>query len=171
MLEASRQNLGSLGARNVVFLEGDTAALPLESDSVDAAFANMVLHHAEDPAAMLAGMARVVKPGGAVAIADEVEHPLAWMREEHADVWRDFSKGQVEGFFREAELTGFGYKSLGIQRCIKSPTSGEVADIKVFAAWRTVPASVPADPNPRRRKTLAATHRGPRMPVGFLTDE
>jgi hypothetical protein len=30
-------------------------------------------------------MARVVKPGGWVAITDEVEHP--WMIDEHADVW------------------------------------------------------------------------------------
>ena len=42
---------------------------------MDAAFANMVLHHAEDPDAMLREMARVVRPGGTVAIADEVAHP------------------------------------------------------------------------------------------------
>jgi ubiquinone/menaquinone biosynthesis C-methylase UbiE len=69
-----------------VLLEGDTAALPFEGDSADAIFANMVLHHAEDPATMLAEMARVAKPGGAVAITYEVEHPFAWMHEEHADV-------------------------------------------------------------------------------------
>ena len=50
-----------------------------------------------------------------VAIVDEVEHPFAWMREEHADVWLGFEKEQVEGFFREAGLTGHGYQSLGMQ--------------------------------------------------------
>ena len=82
---------------------------------MDAAFANMVLHHAEDPGAMLAEMARIVKPGGVVAIVDEVEHPFTWMREEHADVWLGFEKGQVEGFFREAGLTRYGYEPLGMQ--------------------------------------------------------
>ncbi len=115
MLDVARRNLGELGLANVELLEGDVGSLPLESDSVDAAFANMVLHHAEDPVAMLREMARVVGPGGTVAITDEVEHPFAWMREEHADVWLGFEKWQVEGFFREAGLENFGYESLGMQ--------------------------------------------------------
>jgi len=47
------------------------------------AFANMVLHHAEDSGHMLREMAWVVKPGGVIAIVDEVKYPFAWMREEH----------------------------------------------------------------------------------------
>ncbi len=90
-------------------------ALHLESGSVDAAFANMVLHHAEDPAAMLREMARVVRPGGTVAITDEVEHPYEWMHEEHADVWLGFARAQVGRFFGEAGLEGNGYESLGMQ--------------------------------------------------------
>lgn len=53
---------------------------------VVAAFANMVLHHTEGLGHMLREMARVVKPGSVTEIVDEVKHPLAWMREEHADV-------------------------------------------------------------------------------------
>ena len=55
-------------------------------ERVVAAFVNMVLHHAEDPGHMLREMARVVKPGSVIAIVDEVKHPFAWMRQEHADV-------------------------------------------------------------------------------------
>lgn len=115
MLEVAKKNLGELGVANVDLLEGDLRALPLESGFADAAFANMVLHHAEDPGAMLREMARTVKPGGVVAIVDEVEHSYEWMREEHADVWSGFKKEQVEGFFREAGLSGYGYESLGMQ--------------------------------------------------------
>ena len=115
MLEVARKNLGELGIANVELLEGDVGALPLESGAVDAAFTNMVLHHAEDPGSMLREMARVVRAGGVVAIVDEVEHPFAWMREEHADVWLGFEEGQVEEFFRVAGLTGYGYESLGMQ--------------------------------------------------------
>jgi len=82
---------------------------------VDAAFADMVLHHAEDPGVMLQEMVRVVKPGGTVAIVDEVDHPYGWMREEHADVWLGFEAEKVEGFFREVGLTSYGYESLGMQ--------------------------------------------------------
>jgi ubiquinone/menaquinone biosynthesis C-methylase UbiE len=56
-------------------------------EQVVADFANMVLHHAEGPGHRFREMARVVKRGGVIAIVDEVKHPLAWMREEHADVW------------------------------------------------------------------------------------
>ena len=115
MLAVAEKNLAELGVTNVELLEGEITSLPFDDGSLDAAFANMVLHHAGDPTAMLGEMARVVRPGGAVAIVDEVEHPYAWMREEHADVWLGFEKIQVEGFFREAGLKGFGYESLGMQ--------------------------------------------------------
>ncbi len=115
MLGVARENLGELGVANVELIEGDVTALPLEDESVDAAFANMVLHHAEAPAAMLAEMTRVVRPGGVVAIVDEVEHPYGWMREEHADAWLGFTREQIDGFVREAGLENPGYESLGMQ--------------------------------------------------------
>jgi ubiquinone/menaquinone biosynthesis C-methylase UbiE len=65
MLEVARENLLALGASNVDLLAGEVSRLPLEDCSVDAAFANMVLHHAEDPEAMLREMARVVRPEAA----------------------------------------------------------------------------------------------------------
>src|SRR5919202_2072256 len=108
MLEVARKNLRALGVSNVDLVVGDAARLPLEDGSVDAAFANMVLHHALDPAAMLREMARVVRPGGAVAITDEVEHPYVWMRDEHADVWLGFEPEQVARLFSSAGLSG-GY--------------------------------------------------------------
>jgi ArsR family transcriptional regulator len=115
MLEVARENLKVLGAPNVKLLAGEVSRLPLEDCSVDAAFADMVLHHAEDPAAMLREMVRVVRPGGTVAITDEVAHPYAWMREEHADVWLGFEWDQVAGYFAAAGLEGYGYEALGMQ--------------------------------------------------------
>jgi hypothetical protein len=45
----------------------------------------------------------------------------------------------VEHFFGEAGLEGYGYESLGIHHCIPPTTSGEIADIGIFAAGGTVP--------------------------------
>ena len=115
MLDVARANLGALGITNVELIEGEVTALPLASDSVDAAFANMVLHHAEDPVAILEETARVVKPGGSVAVVDAVEHHYEWMHEEHADVWLGFGREQIEGFFGAAGLEKLGYESLGMQ--------------------------------------------------------
>jgi ubiquinone/menaquinone biosynthesis C-methylase UbiE len=115
MLHVAADNLAQLGIDNVELCEGDLGRLPLEDDSIDAAVANMVLHHAEDPAGMVAEMARVVRPGGWVAIADEIEHPYEWMRTEQADLWLGFTPDQVEGFFGAAALSRYGYASLGSQ--------------------------------------------------------
>ena len=83
--------------------------------AVDAAVANMVLHHAPEPAAMIAEMARVTRPGGWVAVTDESEHTYEWMRSEHADLWLGFSEVQVEEFFGDARLHGYGRAPLGTQ--------------------------------------------------------
>jgi ArsR family transcriptional regulator len=115
MLDVARDNLTHLGINNVELHEADLTRLPLDDDSVDAAVANMVLHHAEDPAGMLAEMARTVRPGGWVAITDAVEHPYQWMRTEQADIWLGFTPEQVEGFFGSARLARYGYATLGSQ--------------------------------------------------------
>ena len=115
MLRVARENLDALGVSNAELSVGDLAGLPLAANSVDAAFANMVLHHAVDPTAMLEEMARIVRPGGTIAIADELEHPYEWMREEHADVWLGFTPEQVEDYFSEVGLADYGYDSLGMQ--------------------------------------------------------
>lgn len=115
MLAVARNNLDRLAIHNVDLREADLASLPLPGDSVDAAVANMVLHHAKDPAEMLVEMARVTRPGGRVAVTDAVEHPYEWMRVEHADVWLGFAEAQVEGLFGAARLVQYGYAPLGMQ--------------------------------------------------------
>jgi ubiquinone/menaquinone biosynthesis C-methylase UbiE len=115
MLDVARNNLTQLGIENVDVHEADLTQLPLRDDAVDAAVANMVLHHAENPAEMLTEMTRVVRPGGWVAITDAVEHPYEWMRTEQADVWLGFTPEQVAGFFGCARLARYGYATLGSQ--------------------------------------------------------
>jgi ubiquinone/menaquinone biosynthesis C-methylase UbiE len=115
MLAVAEKNLNELGIANVELRRGDIAALPLADDSVDAAVANMVLHHAVDPAAMLREMGRIVRPGGTVAICDEAEHPYTWMREEHADVWLGFTEPQVHAHFTAAGLERPSIAALGRQ--------------------------------------------------------
>jgi ubiquinone/menaquinone biosynthesis C-methylase UbiE len=70
MLDVARDNLAQLRIDNIELRESDHTELPLDDDSVDAAVANMVVHHAEDPARILAEMTRVVRPGGWVAITE-----------------------------------------------------------------------------------------------------
>jgi ubiquinone/menaquinone biosynthesis C-methylase UbiE len=115
MLTVAAGNVAACGVANVSMVSGEIDRLPLDNDSVDVAVANMVLHHAPDPAAMLTEMARVVRPGGAIAITDEIEHDYEWMRTEQADLWLGFTPDQVRGFFAQARLQEYGYASLGMQ--------------------------------------------------------
>jgi ArsR family transcriptional regulator len=115
MLHVAAGNLAALGIDNVALLGGAIDDLPLATRSVDAAVANMVLHHAEAPTDMLTEMARVVRPGGVVAVTDEVVHHYEWMRTEQADVWLGFTKRDVGGFFESAGLRRHGYARLGMQ--------------------------------------------------------
>ncbi|WP_327660272.1 MULTISPECIES: methyltransferase domain-containing protein [unclassified Streptomyces] len=58
------------GAAPVEFLHGQAGALPFADDTFDAARAERVIEHVPDPAAAVAEMLRVVKPGGQVLITD-----------------------------------------------------------------------------------------------------
>lgn len=112
MLAQARTNLDGLGIGNVELVEAPVERLPLNDDAADAAVANMVLHHAPDPAAMIAEMARVVRPGGTVAVTDCVEHEHEWMRTEQADLWLGFSPETIIELFATAGLIDYGYAAL-----------------------------------------------------------
>jgi ubiquinone/menaquinone biosynthesis C-methylase UbiE len=82
MLAVAAGNFDALGIDNALVVQGDLDRLPLPDDAVDAAVANMVLHHAPDPAAMIAEMTRVTRPGGWVAVTDADSHTHEWLRTE-----------------------------------------------------------------------------------------
>jgi ubiquinone/menaquinone biosynthesis C-methylase UbiE len=58
------------GAAPVEFLHGEAGALPFADATFDVARAERVIEHVPDPAAAVAEMLRVVKPGGQVLITD-----------------------------------------------------------------------------------------------------
>ncbi|GAB1691807.1 class I SAM-dependent methyltransferase [Krasilnikovia sp. M28-CT-15] len=63
MLELARQQAPAAEIRHAVL-----PALPFTDDAFDAAVANFVLNHVGDPAAALAELRRVVRPGGRIAV-------------------------------------------------------------------------------------------------------
>ena len=72
MLAAGRRAAGESGVRNIVFQLGDAAALPFLDESFDVVVSRFALHHVENPRAVIAEMARCVRPGGRIALADMV---------------------------------------------------------------------------------------------------
>ena len=110
-----------------------TEKLPLAAKEVDAIVANMFLHHAEDPAATIAQLARALKPGGRLVITDADSHTHEWLRTEQHDRWLGFDRRDVSKWFRDAGLENV---TVGDTQEICCPTSscGTKAGITIFIA-------------------------------------
>ncbi len=72
MLALARRNAREAGVSNVHFLRGVIEAIPLPAESVDVVISNCVINLSVDKPAVLAEIARVLKPGGRIGISDVV---------------------------------------------------------------------------------------------------
>jgi len=101
MLAEMRQRLGEEG---ITYREGEAEHLPIAEGMVDRVFANMYLHHTERPAAAIAELTRILKPGGRLILTDVDAHTHTFLRYEHHDRWMGFDRADVQGWFEAAGL-------------------------------------------------------------------
>lgn len=111
MLERARRHCHEAGLTGVTLIGGE---LPNGRDGLaDARFAPrfdtvvcaMVLHHAPEPAAMLARCASWLRPGGGLLIAELCPHTQDWVADACGDVWRGFDPDQLSRWATDAGLT------------------------------------------------------------------
>jgi ubiquinone/menaquinone biosynthesis C-methylase UbiE/predicted DNA-binding transcriptional regulator len=70
MLLVARTNLHAAGLKEVMVRHGDMYRLPFADGSFDTVTLDEVLYQAEDPAAVVAEAARLLRPGGRVLVVD-----------------------------------------------------------------------------------------------------
>ncbi len=114
MLALARFNLENAGLRNCELRQADMYQLPWLEPCFDIVTIHMVLHYAENPAAVIAEAARVLRPGGRLFAVDLAPHALETLRTEHAHYWLGFATPKVAtwchqvglGLFRTMTLPG-----------------------------------------------------------------
>jgi SAM-dependent methyltransferase len=111
MLDEARRRLAAQGQPGVELRLGEMNHLPMSDGAASCVVANMVLHHAADPLAVLREMVRVLEPGGTVVLADLARHEREWAREQLADQWLGFEESELRGWF-----TGAGLEQVEVQR-------------------------------------------------------
>lgn len=72
MLALATRNAGEAGVVNAHFLKGVIEQIPLPANSVDVVISNCVINLSVDKPAVLAEIARVLRPGGRIGISDVV---------------------------------------------------------------------------------------------------
>lgn len=127
MLRIARARLQSLPADKVDLVQGDFSGLPFAGDSFDTVLFHQVLHFAQEPGAVLAEAARVLRCGGRIAVVDLAAHEREELRERHAHARLGFSDEQMI-----ALLTAAGFDPA---RPVALP--GNPLTVKIWTARRT----------------------------------
>lgn len=140
MLERARSNQERLNARNVEFRQGYLEAMPVEDNSIDVIVSNCVINLSPDKPQIFREMARVLKPGGRIAISDMVaNHPLPKDAGNGED-WCGCTAGALTDREYNEELGKAGFTDIrlepNVDTVMKAVDSGRVRSPQNFTRER-----------------------------------
>jgi arsenite methyltransferase len=143
MLALARRNAEEAGIRNAIFLKGVIEEVPLPAASVDVVISNCVVNLSTDKAAVVAELARVLKPGGRIGISDVVaEDHLA----PEARAERGSYVGCIAGALSKAEYEA-GLEAAGFED-VSVEFTHKVADGMHGAIVKAVKPAATPEPEP-----------------------
>jgi len=114
---------------------GESNKLPINDNEVDYVFANMYLHHVEDPLVAIKEMVRILKPGGKIVITDLDKHDFDFLKTEQHDIWMGFDRKDIKNWFNEAGLKNAEIDCVESNCCAKSNECQDNASISIFFAY------------------------------------
>ena len=100
---------------HVTFHRARIEDLPFDDDSFDVVISNGVVNLSADKPAVFAEAARVLRPGGRLALADIVtEHPIATRTAAQPDLWAACiaGAGQVDDYLQDITATGLELRTV-----------------------------------------------------------
>jgi SAM-dependent methyltransferase len=139
MLALARRNAAEAGIANAIFLKGLIEQVPLPADSVDVVISNCVINLSTDKVAVLAEIARVLKPGGRLGVSDVVAEDRL-TADERAE--RGSYVGCIAGALSKGEYVA-GLEAAGFED-VSVEFTHEVADGIHGAIVKAVKTSDPA---------------------------
>lgn len=135
MIQQSVENVKRIGATNVEFKLGEIEQIPLDNESIDVIMSNCVICLSPDKGRVFGEMFRVLRPGGRLAIADELAL-TPFSDEEKLDPikWSTC----ITGAITEQEYTNMleeaGFKDTYVKR-LRERRSEEGASLGVASAF------------------------------------
>jgi ArsR family transcriptional regulator len=112
MLALARSRLGQAGLAQCTVRQADMYRLPLpdggDGHGFDSTVLQMVLHHAEDPEAVLREAARVTRSGAKIIVVDLLAHPPHALSETLAHRHRGFQEPRMRAMLQAAGLSVHG---------------------------------------------------------------
>lgn len=150
MLGVARRRLRNEPSAEVV--QGDLAALPVDSGVLDLAILSLVLHYVVDLEAVFAEVHRVLGPGGRVLIVEMRDHGRPGFAEKMGHLWPGFRPEALEEL-----LGGIGFRPRGIRHLAPRPEA-DGPDLFVLRAEREgrrkAPQVVEEDPGVRAERPV-----------------
>ena len=127
MLAVARANLDRAGITKASIRHGDIFNLPLERDEFDVVTIHQVLHFLDEPEAAVAEAARMLAPGGRLAIIDLAPHALEHLRDEHAHIRLGFSHQTLSEWLEKA--------GLAVEEIVDLKPAHSAADALTVTIW------------------------------------
>jgi ubiquinone/menaquinone biosynthesis C-methylase UbiE len=130
MLERAKARQAEHSLNNLTWLCGDVSTLPFADNSFSIVVTRYTFHHFLSPAAVLAEMVRVCRPGGRVVVADVTPEEEQLAAYDHFETLRDpshahaLSLNQLKSLFASANLRNVKTEFYGLEMDFEDLMSG-----------------------------------------------